>query len=137
MHLNNTSQYAIRILNYLANHDNVKLYSAKELSDILDIPYKFLTKIMTDLAKANFVVSIRGRDGGFKLARKSSEITIMQIVNTFNQFQTQDDCLLGIGKCDVNNKCSLHNQWRGSKEMVDEMFNNTTLQNLEGSGFKI
>jgi len=137
MHLSNTSQYAIRILNYLANHNDAKLYSAKELSETLDISYKFLTKIMTDLVKANFILSIRGRDGGFKLARKSSSITVMEILNTFNQFQAHDECLLGIGKCDGNNKCSLHDQWREPKDMIEYMFENTTLENLEGSNFKI
>jgi len=137
MQLHNTSQYAIRILNFLANNGNSKLFSAKELSEILNIPYKFLTKIMTDLVKADFVISIRGRDGGFKLARESSQINLMEVLNAFNQFTERDECLLGIGKCDLTNKCSLHDQWEKPKSMIESMFENTTLENLEGDGFKI
>lgn len=137
MQLNNTSQYAIRILSFLANHEAQKLFSAKELSLTLHIPYKFLTKIMTDLVKAHFVISIRGREGGFKLAKKSSQITLMEVLHTFNQCNEENECLLGIGKCDLTNKCALHDQWEKPKSMIENMFKNTTLENLEGNEFKI
>jgi len=137
MQLNNTSQYAIRILNYIANTDKKVLFSAKEISDVLDIPYKFSSKIMTDLVKSNFIISIRGRDGGYKLAKPASEISIMDILNHFNEFLHQDQCVLGIGLCDGKNKCSMHDQWVKPKELIQKMFQETTLENLEGSEFKI
>jgi len=49
MQLSNTSQYAIRILAYMADQKDSKLMNATELADALYIPYKFLTKIMTEL----------------------------------------------------------------------------------------
>jgi len=137
MQLNNTSQYAIRILNYIANNDKKLLFSAKEISDVLNIPYKFLTKIMTDLVKADFILSVRGREGGYKLAKLATEITIMDILNQFNEFIHQDQCVLGIGLCDGKNKCSMHDQWVKPKELMQKMFEETTLDNLEGSNFKI
>ena len=139
MQLNSTSKYAVRILSYIANRHQERLLSAKELSDTLHIPYKFLTKIMTELVKSNFVISIRGRDGGYKLARSAASITIMEILNQFNELTTQDQCVLGIGVCDGNNKCSMHDQWVKPKELMQKMFEETTLENLEGngSGFKI
>lgn len=139
MQLNNTSKYAVRILNYIANMHQERLLSAKELSQTLHIPYKFLTKIMTELVKSGFVISIRGREGGYKLARDASEITIMEILNQFNELTTKDECVLGIGTCDSKNKCSMHDQWVKPKELMLKMFEETSLENLEVSGknFKI
>jgi len=137
MELNNTSQYAIRILSYIANNSTDQLYSAKELSTKLDIPYKFLTKIMTKLTKENFILSIRGREGGYKLSRPASEITVADILNNFNEFVEDRKCLLGIGKCDGTNKCGLHDQWIKPKAMIKNMFENTTLENLEKNSIKI
>ena len=136
MELNNTSQYAIRILSYIANNKD-NLCNAKELSHILNIPYKFLTKITTELVKANFILSIRGREGGYKLSRPASEISIMNILNHFNEFNHQKECLLGIGMCDGTNKCGLHDQWAKPKKMIKTMFENTTLANLEEGNYKI
>lgn len=137
MQLNNTTQYAIRILSYIANKHDKQLYSAKELAEILSIPYKFLTKIMTELVKADFILSIRGREGGYKLSRPASEISIMDVLNQFHEFVEQKQCLLGIGMCDNNNKCGLHDQWVKPKKMIKDMFENTTLENLDGNGYKI
>jgi len=137
MELNNTSKYAIRILSYIANNSDGKLLSARELSETLDIPYRFLTKIMTDLVKENYLISIKGREGGNKLSRDASEITLMEILNTFNEFNNQTECLLGIGDCDHIKKCALHDQWIEPKTMIHSMFENTTLKDLDGENFKI
>lgn len=137
MQLNNTSQYAIRILSYIANTNNQQLCSAKELSEKLSIPYKFLSKIMTELVKANFILSIRGREGGYKLSRSASEITIVEVLNSFNEFVEEKKCLLGIGKCDSKNKCGLHDQWVKPRTMIKNMFTNTTLESLKKDSIKI
>ena len=137
MELSNTSQYAIRILNHIANSDEKLLLNAKDISQTLNIPYKFLSKIMTELVKSNFIISIRGREGGYKLARAACKISIMDILNQFNEFKYQDQCVLGIGVCDGKNRCSMHDQWAQPKELMRKMFQETTLKNLEGSEFKI
>ena len=139
MELNNTSQYAIRILSFIANNGIDRLISAKELSAVLDIPYKFLTKIMTDLVKLDFVISIRGREGGFKLARAASSISIMNILNAFNEFVDHERCILGIDHCvgsSSNKRCILHDQWSKPKAMIIEMYEGTTIENIEGIDFK-
>lgn len=137
MQLHNTSQYAIRILSYIANHGEDRLYSAKELSEVLTISYKFLTKIMAELVKAKLVNSIKGREGGYELSRPASTIKIVDILDTFNERVDDDKCILGIGICDGNNKCGLHDQWVEPKNLIQKMFEETTLDNLEGDNFKI
>lgn len=137
MHLNNTSQYAIRILSYIANYKEDSLVRAKELSETLEIPYKFLTKIMTNLVKQEFILSIQGREGGYKLARPASDITILDVLDKFNESVGDKECLLGIGLCDGSNKCGLHDQWVEPKKLIKKMFKDTTLQNLDGKNLKI
>lgn len=139
MQINNTSQYAIRILSYIAKNGSDNLLSAKVLSESLDIPYKFLTKIMTALVKADFVISIRGRDGGFKLSREASSITILEVLNAFNEFIDSDKCILGIDTCSGasnNLKCILHDKWLKPREMIKKMYKETTIENIEGLNFK-
>jgi len=121
----------------MINSTEETMFHAKNLSDVLNIPYKFLAKIMTELTKAQLILSIRGRDGGYKLVKNSSSITIMDILNEFNEPIYKEECILGIGLCDESNKCSMHDQWVKPKALLLNMFANTTLKNLEGSGFKI
>jgi len=137
MQLHNTSQYAIRLVSYIAKKNETQLCSAKELSQILTIPYKFLTKIMASLVRAELVVSIKGREGGYKLARKASNIRVIDILDVFNERVNDSKCVLGIGECDCTNKCALHDQWIVPKNLIQKMFEETTLDNLDGENFKI
>ncbi len=137
MKLNNTSQYAIRILAYIADHKEKSLLSAVELSTALVIPYKFLTKIMTELVKADFIESIRGREGGFKLQKKASEIKVDDILNIFNDSIKEEECILGIGFCNGMCKCALHDQWMEPKLLMQKMFRESSLEDIAGRGCKI
>ncbi|QOP41481.1 RrF2 family transcriptional regulator [Sulfurimonas marina] len=140
MQLHNTTQYAIRILSYLTQQegDSVNyLLSAKEIAERLEIPYKFLTKIMGELTKAGFVTSIRGREGGYELKKSASEIKISDILDVFNDPLHEEQCILGIGFCNKVNKCALHDQWMQPKTLIEQMFKETTLEQIANQGTKV
>ncbi|SFV60884.1 Rrf2 family transcriptional regulator [hydrothermal vent metagenome] len=137
MKLNNTSQYAIRILAYITDHKEKTLFSATELSNELVIPYKFLTKIMTELVKVDLVESIRGREGGFKLKKSAAEIKVDDILNVFNDSIKDEECILGIGFCNGMCKCALHDQWMEPKLLMQKMFRESSLEDIAGKGCKI
>jgi len=136
MQLSNTSQYAIRILAYMADKKDEQL-NATQLSEILFIPYKFLTKIMTELVKVDLVESIRGRDGGFKLNKSSSEIMVGDILDVFGDSVKDEQCVLGIGFCNGMCKCALHDQWMEPKLLLQKMFRESSLEDIAGRGCKI
>lgn len=137
MEFNTTTQYAIRVLSYIAKNGKDRLYSAKELSETLNIPYKFLTKIMTELVKFNFIISIRGREGGCKLAKPSNEISIQDILEAFKDLEDDTKCILGIGVCDIKNKCVLHDECYEPRNLLRKMYKNTTLDKFDGQEFKM
>jgi Rrf2 family protein len=136
MILSNTSQYAIRILAYMADKKDSQL-NATQLAEILYIPYKFLTKIMTDLVKVDLVESIRGREGGYKLKKKSSDIMVGDILDVFNDSIKDEQCVLGIGFCNGMCKCALHDQWMEPKLLLQKMFRESSLEDIAGRGCKI
>ncbi|WP_457745888.1 RrF2 family transcriptional regulator [Sulfurimonas sp.] len=135
MELSNTTQYAIRILNYINSNSTSRLYTAKILSEKLSINYKFLTTIMTKLVKAEFLESVRGKDGGFKLKKDSQKIVIMDIIELFDDSYQKDACLLGIDKkCNETKKCFMHDKWVKPKKEVYELFESTTLEDVKDRG---
>jgi len=130
MKLNTTSQYAIRIMTFIVNNDSNKLFNAKIISEKLSIPYKYLTKIMTQLVDANIIVSIRGREGGYSIAKEASQIKILDILNAVKECLHSKNCLLGLGTCNETKKCAMHDRWREPKISVLDMFINTTLADI-------
>ena len=137
MQLSNTSQYAIRILAYITDKKDLQLINATDLADALGIPYKFLTKIMAELVKANFVESIRGREGGYKLSKCASKIMVDDILNLFNDSIKDEQCVLGIGFCNGMCKCAMHDQWMEPKLLMQKMFRESSLKDIAGQGCKI
>jgi len=137
MQLSNSSQYAIRILAYMADQKDSGLMNATELAATLYIPYKFLTKIMTELVKAGLVISIRGREGGYKFKKKTSEIMVSDILDVFNDSVKDEQCVLGIGFCNGMCKCALHDQWMEPKHLLQKMFRESSLEDIAGRGCKI
>jgi len=135
MQLNNTSQYAIRVVSYIADQKSGSFQSGKELAEVLNIPYKFLTKIMGKLVQAGVIKSVRGREGGYELNKPASEIVIADILDIFNDSLHDERCVLGIGLCDCTNKCALHDQWIEPRDLIRKMFQETTIATLAKKGY--
>ena len=137
MQLSKSSQYAIRILAYMANNKDTKHLNATTLSKDLDIPYKFLTKLMTEVVKSGLVISSRGRDGGYSFQKLPSEIRVSEILSIFHDEIKEEQCVLGIGFCNGLCKCALHDQWVEPKRLMQKMFQESTLESIAGRGCKI
>jgi len=59
---------------------NRSLVRVAELAKAEDLPVKFLEQVMQQLREAGFVESVRGKHGGYRLAKLASQIPIGQIV---------------------------------------------------------
>jgi len=135
MHFSKTTQYAVRVLSYLHRH-SPQPHSAAFLHTALDLPYKYLTKLLTKLEKKGLLSAIKGRNGGFVFAREADSITLSDILEAVDESLESQQCILGFEMCDAKNPCALHERWLKPKKAIDEMIEQTTLaalmQNPEG-----
>ena len=129
MILSRTSEYAVRILTFMAAGEQDR-YSAKFLHEQLSIPYKYLTRLMTDLSKQGCVVSIRGRDGGFTIIKDYNEISVARIIEAVDGPMHFDRCVLGFEECSDENPCAMHQFWEKNRDNIINMLEGTTLQSL-------
>jgi Rrf2 family protein len=82
MKLSKKGEYALRSLINLGLAAEVKrdLVQVSELAESDQLPVKFLEQIMQALKEAGLVSSMRGKFGGYRLAKPAREITIGQVV---------------------------------------------------------
>ena len=74
-------EYAIKALAYLSNAEDKEKYTmVREISNSLNIPYHFLSKIFQDLAATSWVVSKKGKNGGFTLSADPEKLTLLDII---------------------------------------------------------
>ena len=129
MKLSKTSEYAIRILSFMAKNEN-ELFSAKYLIEKLKISDKYLRRLMTNLSKAGLIKSIQGKNGGYLFARKADEIFISNIIDAVEGYDKYFGCILGFGECCDDNPCAMHNVWVKTREQLIKTFNKTSLFDL-------
>jgi len=130
MKLTNTSEYALRILTYMAR-DPEKQYSAKTLVEKLKISDKYLRRLMTTLSKQGFIYSIQGRDGGYSFNKQPADIYLADVVNAVEGMDTYAGCVLGFEECSCDNPCVMHETWIKVREEFMNVFTNKTLADLD------
>ena len=137
MRLYKSSEYAIRCLVSMA-HCGGGVHSVKSLSDKLDIPFKFLGRLMSLLGSHGLVEATQGKGGGYRIVRPLEDIRLAEIVDIVEGLDNYERCILGFERCDEKNPCPMHEFWTGHKEGILEMLNTTTLAQLaESEGKKI
>ncbi len=79
MKLQITTDYAIRLIVYLAQND-MQVLTAKELAKQLGITYNYFLKVVARIKQAGIIESIQGPAGGYRLARSAEDITLYDII---------------------------------------------------------
>jgi Rrf2 family transcriptional regulator, nitric oxide-sensitive transcriptional repressor len=129
MNFSKTTSYSLNILSYMASHNDVNM-SADFLHSQLKIPYQYLRQILTKLSKNGLINSIRGRNGGFELARDVSTIYLAEIIEITEGLEGFNKCVLGFQTCPFDNKCAIHDLWDDSRNNIIKILRETSLANL-------
>jgi Rrf2 family cysteine metabolism transcriptional repressor len=83
MKLTNKSEYALLALVALARNYSKGLLSGELLAEQQRIPKRFLQQILFALKHGGFVRSVKGKSGGYMLARDPAQISVAEIVRFF------------------------------------------------------
>lgn len=130
MKFSKTTEYALRILCYMAQDTN-RLYPAGFLVETLQISDKYLRRLMTNLSKAGFIRSTHGRDGGYSFRKQPSQIFLWEIIDSVEGFDKYMECVLGFKTCSDDNPCALHNLWVQTRDQFKNSFLTSTLADLD------
>lgn len=102
MRLTRYTDYAVRVLMYLSAKPEQQC-SISEISASYGVSHNHLMKVVHELRKTGFVVTVRGRNGGIRLARPAADISIGEVVRaTEGSFQ-----LVDCETCIVSRGCGL------------------------------
>ena len=80
MKISTKGRYALRLMIDLAEHDNGGYTALKDISARQKISLKYLEQIVIQLSKSGFLESVRGSQGGYRLAKKPSKYTAGDIL---------------------------------------------------------
>jgi FeS assembly SUF system regulator len=110
MRLSNLADYAVVIMSAAARHCGGGRVSASELASETGLPAPTVQKVVSKLAAAGLLRSVRGAGGGLQLARPAAAISVADIVESVEGPIALTACVDG-HDCAVDHNCTVKPHW--------------------------
>lgn len=105
MQLSLKTDYALRMLMALAVEN--ALLSIDTIADRYAISRNHLAKVAQHLHAAGYIETVRGRNGGVRLAHPAERINVGSVVRNLEQFEGFVACMGGSAECTIDGACGL------------------------------
>lgn len=134
MKVSTRGRYALRLMLDLAMNDNntEQYVTIKSISERQEISGKYLEQIISVLSRAGYVKSIRGSQGGYKLAHPAEEYTVGMILRliegNLSPVACMEDDPIQCPRCE--NCSTLELVWKPLDEAISNVIDNITLEDL-------
>lgn len=107
MHLTRYTDYSLRVLIYLGTHQD-KLATISEIAAYHSISRNHLMKVVHQLGTNGYIVTLRGKGGGIKLARPPEKIVVGDVVRSMEETMNIVECFeSGASACVLAPACQL------------------------------
>ena len=135
MKISTRGRYAIRVLLDLAEHNNGEYIPLMDIAKRQEISEKYLESIVSVLSKNKFVTALRGKGGGYRLARDPGQYTIGSILRLTEGSLAPVACLEDEPNlCERAASCVTLKMCEGCYKVINEYFDGITLQDLLEQG---
>ncbi|MDD5887055.1 MAG: Rrf2 family transcriptional regulator [Oscillospiraceae bacterium] len=131
MMISTKGRYALRVMIDLATYSNGEYITLKAISKREGISVKYLEQVISLLNHAGFLNSLRGNNGGYKLAKSPESITAGDILRAAEGSLAPIACLKEEPYgCERSATCSTIDFWKGYYKVILNYVDSITLQNL-------
>lgn len=131
MKISTKGRYAVRVMLDLATNNTEEYIKVKEIASRQEISEKYLEQIISVLNKAGYVKSIRGAQGGYKIARDPSNYTVGMILRltegSLNPVACLDDEINECERCDT---CETLEVWKDLAKAINSVVDHVTVADL-------
>jgi len=108
LRLSKKADYALIALSYMAAPGQRPVVSAREMAERHDLPLELLAKVLQRLVQRGLLTSVQGINGGYRLARPATEMSVAQVVEAIDGplmltacNETSDDPCVQYAKCNI------------------------------------
>ncbi len=131
MKISTKGRYALRLMLDLALHDHDAPVRIRDIAARQDISDKYLEQIISGLNKAGYVKSIRGPQGGYRLAKETSYYTVGMILRLTEGSLAPVACLEDeVNQCIRQESCATLRLWQKLDDAIKSVVDTVTLADL-------
>jgi len=129
MRLTFSTDYALRLL-MLVGLEPDRLVTIEEVADRFDISKNHLMKVAYQLGQAEYLETVRGRNGGLRLGKAPDQIVVGEVVRTMEPDFAVVECENPTGYCRIAPCCALRSAMREAVQAFLEKLDQYTLEDL-------
>jgi Rrf2 family cysteine metabolism transcriptional repressor len=132
MRISTKGDYATRALQDLALHYNHGPIPIEQVASRQGLPVRYLEQLLLSLKRSGFLLSKRGVNGGYSLAKPPAQITLGEILRAVDGPIEPIYCLTQAPRqeCAYETDCVLRDVWADVNRAVSAIVDHTTLQDL-------
>jgi len=125
------TDYATVVLACLAQQP-ARHRAAADLADSTHLKLPTVSKVLKGLQRAGLVISSRGSQGGYRLARGPEQITATQILDVFEGPIAITECSGASSRCGIERQCRVGGGWQRVNTAIRHALDDVTLYQLAG-----
>lgn len=127
-------RYALRVMVDLAEHQGDGRIPLKQIADRQGVSEKYLENILATLVRNNVLSGMRGKGGGYRLTKDSSEYTVGQILRLTEGSLAPVSCLNdSCEKCPRTHECPTVGMWSELDTLINSYLDGVTIEDLKCS----
>jgi Rrf2 family protein len=131
------ADYAIRVMIHLAALAEGERCSLPFLARMANAPGSFLSKILQNLARAGFIQSWRGNEGGFEILPRGREATIWEIIEVIDGPVFLNICLTSGRACERSTRCPAHRVWNQAQQSLKSILTGTSVSEMSAAASRL
>lgn len=130
LQLSRRGDYAVRAAIVLAREEGNGYVKIREVAERMSIPRPYTPQILKILDTAGIAEAKAGRDGGYRLKRLASSISLLEIVEAAEGSLRSNRCTLRGEPCVWESPCPVHHSWVAASEALRQELGKTTLADI-------
>lgn len=119
---------ALRHLAITARQDESS--SAKHIAELYGVPLPLLSKVLQQLTRSGFLESLQGTNGGYRLAKPSTEISVLEVIQTIDGPVILTSCFQEESDCDHTANCTVREPLRKVHDAISHLLNSITIADI-------
>ncbi len=135
---NKETEYALRGLVYIRMQNNSGLRPGiDEIATEIQAPRFYIAKILQRLVRQGFLLSLKGKGGGFFFDNERPDLSIKDVITSIQGDSIITGCGFGLSHCSNDNPCPLHEKYAPIREAIDKLVSTETIQSLAAKNIYI
>lgn len=130
LRMSKLTDYGTMVLAQLAVKDG-GLSTAGQVADATHLGQPTVSKLLKSLVRAGLVVSTRGVQGGYALARPAETISAAEIIDALEGPVAITECSSAAGGCNLESFCLVGQAWKRINLSIRKALESVTLADLQ------